>query len=51
MTRTPREEQATGRAGDHTNEPDLLSFPGLTSFGDPDAGACVDGVCAVPEQD
>lgn len=30
----------------------LLSLPGtLTTFGDPNAGACVDGYCAVPMPD
>lgn len=29
----------------------IAPLAGLTTFGDPDAAACVDGVCAVPEQD
>lgn len=30
----------------------LLSLPGtLSTLGDPDAGACVDGFCAVPTSD
>lgn len=44
---------AIRNAGDQPTEASgassvIAPLPGLASFGDPDAGVCVDGVCAMP---
>lgn len=40
--------EADQRRNQDSSAPTIAPFP-LASFGDPEAAACVDGVCAVPE--